>query len=198
MQNITKLNFEDTDVYLEEIKENAGKIIISDSYGHNYSYSWGAMGGTLKEFITKIDKGYFSNNLLGRRNSEVMDVNKTIAEIRKYIATEMDLPWFKEMEFQKSIREELNNLKNELLENPSQNYFVDCFQSLFISRLGYHLIQGQYDRQQIEKAFKEISEPWYFIQTKPSDEYKWLEKLHGKLKKELLKTKYTVHHAPTN
>ena len=192
MQKITKLNFEDTDVYLEELSKNAGKITISDSYGHNYSYSWGAMGGTLKEFITKIDRHYFSKNLIGRRSSEVMDVNKTIAEIRKYIAIEMDLPWFKEMEFQKSIREELNSFKNELLENPSQYYFVDCFQSMFISRLNYHLIKGQYEREQIEKAFKEISEPWHFIQTKPSEEYKWVEKLHGKLKKELSKKKYQV------
>ena len=192
MQNITKLNFEDTDVYLEELSENAGKITISDSYGHNYSYYWGAMGGTIKEFITKIDKGYFANNLIGRKSFWVIDVNKSIAEIRKYISTEMDLPWFKEKEFQKSIREELNNFKNELLENPNQYYFVDCFQSMFISRLNYHLIEGQYDRKEIEKAFKEISEPWHFIQTKPSEEYKWLEKLHGKLKKELSKKKYQV------
>lgn len=184
---ILKIKIGSTDIFLEELGAGKGKITVSDTYGHNYSSYWGSMRETLKNFICSINSSYFASNLLGAADNYEMDVKKTFASIRKYIAEELGLPWYKHMEFQKEMRETLNCFKRECEDTNSQDYFVGNFFSSFVDRLNYYLIEDRYDRESIEKDFKGICEQWNFIETRPGREYVWLEKLHAKLKKELSK-----------
>lgn len=183
------LRIDNTDVFLEDMGSNKGKITISDTYDHNYSYFWGSMGGTLEEFILSIDAGYFAHKLMGYKSNNEMDVKKTFAAVRKYISEEIGFKWYEHLEFQKSMREDLRDFQRSCEENPDNNYFVNLFFCQFVDRLPYFEIEGRHDREIIEKSFKGISEHWYFIEDKPNKEYLWLEKFHKKLKAEIKKNK---------
>lgn len=178
---------DNTDVFIDEIDTNKGKITISNTSGHNYSTSWGAMGGTLKEFLCKINEEYFADNLMGRRAGQVMDVKKTFTSVRYHITNEIGLPWYEYKGFQKEMRELLSSFQRDCEEGVSDRYFVDNFHNAFIDRLNFHFLPPGSDY--IEERFKSINEPWNFIQHKESDGYIWLKKLHGKIKKQLLKEK---------
>lgn len=186
---IEKLRIDDTDVYLENIGPGKGKVTLSDSYGHNYSYYWGAMGRPLREFIYGINEEYFTRNLLGHKSCYIMDCRRTFANIRQFIVKEMGLPWYKHMEFQKNLREVLNTFQRECEERPTNDFFVSAWHWAFIDSLNFFEIEDRYDREQVKKDFDGISEHWHFIVEKESPEYLWLAKLHGKLKKQLLKQK---------
>lgn len=183
--NITRLKIDSTDIFLEEIGENQGKITISDTWGHNYSTYWGAMGGSLKDFIKRINSDYFANKLMGSTSIYEMDVKATFSAIRKHISSEIGLPWYEHQIFQKDMREKLKNFQNECEENEWENYFVDKFFDSFINRLDFYLIEDKFEREYLEKQFRGISEWWYFIQSKPNRKFVWLQELHSKLKKEL-------------
>jgi len=189
-ENIVKLRINETDIYLENKLPGQGKITIS-GYECNYSYAWGAMGGTLQEFLCRINKEYFASNLLGLAKAQIMDIEKTFAAIRKFIPEELDLPWYKHMRFQKDMREKLKSFQNECTNQeymPSDIFFVQNFYSSFVNNLDYYVIKDSWDREHMEKNFKEgFSEQWNFIVNKPSREYLWLEDMHGKIKKELSK-----------
>jgi len=183
---ITKIRIGDTDVYLEDYDNGRGKIVVSNSYGHNYSYYWGAMSGTLSEFICRINSGYFADKLLGATSSWVMDTKATFTAIRKHIREEMDLPWYTHMEFQREMRELLKSFQSACQENENEGMFVDWWWSKFVERLPYYQIDDRIDRETIKKDFYNISEPWGFIEQKPSPNYKYLLNLHKELKNELI------------
>lgn len=183
--SIMRLKIDNTDIFLEELGENKGKITISDTYGHNYSMFWGAMGGTLKEFICRINPEYFVDKLLGVRSSQCFDVKNTFAELRNHIKNEMGLPWYQHQEFQKNMREVIKDFQEACEEANSEEYFVNCFINQFVSRLNYYLIKDDYERDRWEKEFNSISEPWNFIQTKESPKCIFLTELHEKLIKKL-------------
>ncbi len=174
-------------ILLEDVGPSQGRIIISDTGSNNYSFYWGSMGGTIKEFICRINSDYFADKLLGARSLYEMDVKATFAEIKRHIRTEMGLPWYKYMEFQKDMRECLNDFKEHCEENNSQQCFVDNFDRLFVDRLSFYLIPDRFDREYHEKEFKNIHEPWNFIQEKENAKCLWLKKLHKNLKKHLVK-----------
>lgn len=185
--SILRLKIDNTDIFLEEMGENRGKITISDTYGHNYSMFWGAMGGTLKEFICRINPEYFVDKLLGVRSSQCFDAKNTFAALRNHIKNEMGLPWYKHQEFQKSMREVIKDFQEACEEANSEEYFVNVFTSQFVSRLNYHLIKDSWESESVEKNFKELSEPWHFIQTKASPQCIFLTELHSKIIKKLSK-----------
>ncbi len=178
------IKIDETDIFLQELGPSQGKITVSNTYGYNYSTYWGSMGSDLKSFLKTINAGYFADKLLGAKESTEMDVKKTFAAIRKHIQAEMNLPWYNHQEFQKDMREVLNSFQRECESEPNPRYFVDRFYNVF-KRLDYSLIQDRYFAKQIEEDFDGITEPWYFIVDKPSQEYLWLTKLHKKLKKVL-------------
>jgi len=182
---ITRLKIDNTDIFLEDFEEGQGKITISNTYGQNYSMFWGSMGGTLSEFICRINASYFSDKLLGRHPSTQMDVKKTFRNIRKYIREELGLNWYEHQEFQKDMREKLNNFQQYCDSECDQRFFVDHFFSSFINRLDYYLIKDRYDQKEIEERFSSISEQWYFIEEKQNQNYLFLEDLHKKLIKKL-------------
>ena len=185
-EEVKHLRVEGTDVYLHEYGDGKGKLTISNTYGYNYSHYWGAMGESLSEFIKTINSEYFADKLLGYRNdSQQMDVKKTFTQLRKFFREEMDLPFYKHMEFQKDLREKLKDFQSDCEDMNSQDYFVYNFFTSFINRLDYFLIDNRYNQREIEDSFKGICEQWHFIVTKPSDEYIWLMKFHKILKKHL-------------
>lgn len=190
---IIRIKIDNVDVFLEEMGGNKGKITISDTYDHNYSYFWGAMSGTLRDFILSINKEYFADKLLGHRSNYEMDVPKTFAAIRKHISQELGLYWYQHMEFQKEMRDSLNYFQRQCMDIPDQRYFVDNFYSCFVNNLPYHMIEGNRARdfrdvQEMEQLFKDgFTEHWNFITEKPGKEYLWLTNLHGKLKSKLKK-----------
>jgi len=185
--NILRLQIGTTDVFIEEIEMNKGKITISD-HDKNYSYYWGSMGGTLQEFLCRINADYFASKLLGARNALDMNVKSTFRDIRKYIVDDLDLHWFMHMEFQKDMRKRLNEFQNRCAEINNPEYFVNNFHS-FVDDLDYSLIECRFDRKEVEENFKSISECWHFIVEKESNEYIWLKVLHVSIKNRLSKKK---------
>ncbi len=184
---LNRLKIDNTDVFLEDYGPNQGKITISDTYGHNYSNYWGSMGGTLKEFLCHINCDYFASKLMGSRSDTSFNAKATFATVRKFIRKELGFDWYIEQEFQKHMREVLNSFQSYCEETKSENVFVDGWHYNFINRLNFWMIKDEWDREHWEKEFKAISEQWHFIQTMPSENYIWLTKFHGRLKKELKK-----------
>jgi hypothetical protein len=181
-----KIRIDEVDVILDELGENQGKIIISGYDTHNYSYFWGAMGGDLKSFLVRINSPYFADKLLGSRSCHTFDAKKTFANLRKHIREEMGLPFYEHVEFQKSMRETLNDFQRQC-EEYGQEFFVHSFDSNFVNRLNFYDIKDNWERKRIESDFKEISEVWHFTGTKPSNQYQFLVKLHSKIKRVLKK-----------
>lgn len=178
-----------TNVILEDLGENQGKIIVSDvSLGYNFSMQWGAMGGNISEFICKINSSYFADKLTGPQRYYVFDAKGTFKNIRKFIREDLEMPWYKEPVFQKHLREVLKNFE-EKCEGESDSYFVDCFHSQFIDKLDFGLFKKtSMDSKYLEIHFQNISQPWDFIEKKEGPQIIWLKKLHGKLVRRLKAT----------
>jgi hypothetical protein len=178
------LRIDKTDVILKDYDDGQGKIIISnDDFGYNFSFYWGSMGKNtnIKKFLQETNSSYFVNKL-GLCGDGDIDVKRTVRNIRKYIREEMDLPWYKHMEFQKDMRERLNNLEGIIY---SPDNFVYVWDNFVKYSLDYYLIDDKFEREEIESAFKGICEPWYFIANKEHRENIWLDKFHEKLVKHL-------------
>jgi hypothetical protein len=182
---IKKIKIDGNDIYLENFETGKGKITITTPNGLSYSYFWGAMGSDLETFIQDIDSDYFAKNLIPHNQKLEMDVKGTFKNLRKYIREEIGLKWYQEMEFQKDLREVLNDFQQECEENPNANYFVLFFDSSITQRLDKSLIDDRW----IKKDFESFDEVWYFIIEKPTMEYMRLKMLHTKLVKHLKKQK---------
>lgn len=185
MNKIEKYKIGSTEVILEDISENVGKIIISN-YNLAFSYCWGSMGSDLKSFLLRIDKYYFSNKLIGYNNDKKFCAKQTVKNIRKYIKTEMnyDLPWYKFKEAQKSLREELRNIER-YCEN--ENQFVDWMCNIHNK---IDMLDLTYkESNEFEELIKSTlgCEPWHFISYSPSENVLFLQKLFPKLQNEIKK-----------
>lgn len=180
---IKKIKVGEIDVFLENFELGRGKLTISGS-DRNYSYFWGAMGGTLENFILRLDGSYFANKLKPSYDEQVIDIKGTFRNVRTYIREELYLPWYKHVEFQKDMREKLNYFQQECEEDWGGQYtFINCFNTKFIDELDFRLIED-YDRKYIERDFAGISEGLhYFLETKESPTYDWLVSFLPKLKK---------------
>jgi hypothetical protein len=176
-----------TKILLEDIEENKGRITILDPKYGKLEMFWGAMGGNLKDFLLYINHDYFCDKLLGYESSQVFDVKKTFKELRKFIRTELDLPWYKHMDFQKNLRQKLNYFQDVCYKTNSEDYFVQNFNYHLGTTPDFYLIENRFEKEIIEKNFKSIEEPWHFINTKDSEKAKWLKKLHDKIKNKLIK-----------
>lgn len=179
---IRKLAIDEATVYLEELGPRAGKVMLTMPNGEAYSYSWGAMGGTLTEFLQGISAEYFARNLVPPDSQQMMDVPATFATVRKFIREEIRLAGYQHMEFQKDMRAHLRSFQEEMEDHPSDRAFVDRFNPAFISRLNFYLIEDQSERNCMEREFKNLSsEPWHYIAHSPSPAMKAVKALHGKL-----------------
>jgi hypothetical protein len=174
-----------TEIMLENKGESKGEIKIIDPERGTYTYFWGSMGSDIQGFMVRINGHYFLDKLLGHRASQVFDVKKTFKELRRFIRYELDLPWYKHLDFQKDLREKLSNFQTNCEEINSDRYFVDSFDFNVGTMPDFYLIEDRWERERIQRDFNNISEPWYFIQTKLSEEAKWLKLLHSKIKKKI-------------
>lgn len=170
----------ETDIFLEDYETiGRGKITVSDPWHGAFTYTWGAMGSTISEFIKRIDSGYFAKNLCS--NLYEFDPKGSVKNIRKYIREEMrwELPYWEYMELQKEMRVELKRLEGCNTEHE----FVDSCAGIPDRIIGFDSTPRE------EREFKGIisdifqCEPWNFIEKRPTQEYNWLCSLHIRLKK---------------
>ena len=119
--------------------------------------------------------------LIPVNDERVIDIKTTFKNLRSFICKDMEMPYYREMEFQKSMREYLREFQNEC-DEWGKHRFVDCFFSSFIDRLDYYLINDRFERNEIEENFKGICEHWHFLVEKPSENYNWLKSFHSELK----------------
>ena len=185
--NTTFLQIGHTDVFLENQGEGRGQITVNDRERGTYQSYWGSMGSSIEDFMLRINEHYFTSNLLRPGNGRVFDAKGTFASVRKFIREELGLPWYEHLEFQKDLREKLKNFQDNCEEINSDRYFVDSFGFYIGTMPDFYLIGDRYERGRVEKDFNNISEPWHFIATKPSKESLWLQSLHTKIKKRILK-----------
>lgn len=178
-----------TDVIFKDEGVGKGKIIVSnDDWGYNFSHYWGAMGDRhIKQFVAEVNTDYFVNKLSTRLNGD-LDVKKTFRNIRKRIRealAEEGISWYKHMDFQKDMREEINRLQSEVC---SDQQLVSEL-SDFHSRLNYYDIEDRYDRQTVESVFRGVfDECWHMFEYQEPRENLFLADLHKKLVKVLKKS----------
>lgn len=179
-----KITIDSTDIILEDLGNEQGKIIIADTYGYNYSTYWGAMGGSLKEFLMRINEDYFINRLLPSDDRGVFSGKKSVRNVRKHIKTELsyEIPWYKYMSAQKELRERLKEIES----CESDHEFIDAMQR--ISNDVYCFELDRHDEERFKDALKSLeSEPWHFIETEPSRHSIFLHRIFKRLQKELKK-----------
>ena len=180
------MKIDNTDVIFKDIKPGQGKLIISDdSWGYNFSYTWGAMESrTVKDFVLSMNSGYFVGKL-GVYGDGDLDVRKTFTALRKILKEQLEdngYPWYVETVFQKNVRKEFNDLRKRTRE---ANFLVDEL-SNFPSNLDFTLIEDKYNQQELEKIFENIfCEPWHLFIYKEREENIFLSKLHKKIKKQI-------------
>ena len=180
----------ETDIMLDDMGNGKGKITISNTYGYNFSYYWGSMGRSLREFLRETNESYFISNLLPPYDSGEFDGKKTMRNVRKFIKDEMsyELPWYKYMEQQKNLRERLN----EIQRCESDRQFVDEMMRISQDVDGCYELD-KYDREEFISALKMLEcEPWHWIEMGPSDNERFLTKLFPKLQKELKKSNHEL------
>jgi len=178
---VKKIRIGYADIFLEDFEPGQGKITISDAVNkRNYSYFWGAMGSDIATFIKRINEDYFTDKLLGIREAQNFSSRKTFAKVREHIKT--FLPWYEHKEFQKELREELNNFQRDC---DNDRDFVNGFYYV-VDRLPWYEIDNEFVRKYIREDFEEMAkEPWHFIDTEESRESKDLKVLFKKLQKQL-------------
>jgi hypothetical protein len=168
---------------LTDISENCGSIQL-ELNGVLYQYQWGAMDGTISEFISSISGDYFASKLLGTRSRYSFCYRKTFRNLRRFIKEEI-MNHYEYMVFQKQMREVIRDFQNQFEEKifVTKNDFVNYFDSYFLSELDFTLIPGDFDSQYVERNFKDLmNEPWGFIGEKYSDEYLSLLEVHKIIK----------------
>ena len=108
---VEHIKIESTDIFLETIDERKGKITISNTWGYNFSYSWGAMGKPLKDFLIGCDKSYFARALCPIDKMNVFCGKRTATAIRR--AIKEFLPnWYTHTEFQKEMRKSIREVES--------------------------------------------------------------------------------------
>lgn len=170
-------------VQLENMGKGEGQITITLD-GKAYRKYWGAMSGTIEEFICFIDSDYFSGKILGSDRDLKLDIKSTFSGLRKYIKEDINLPWYKHLEFQKDMRLKIRIFENECRNADYDRFFVDNFH-WFVDTLNFHLINEDLDRDYIKNEFTSIREPWHFICHTEGDLTKSIKKIHKLLIKHL-------------
>jgi len=176
-------NIDGTDVILYDLEEGRGKIIIADGYHGAYTHFWGSMGSKIQEFLCSMNSSYFADKLCSKTYE--FDSKLTARNIRKHIRYELsyELPYWKHMSAQKELREKIKEIEGC---SSSDEFIHIC--STFSESLMCHDLSWQEEKEFkgiIEDVFK--TEPWHFIGEKVTHKYKWLVKLHGKIKNQLSK-----------
>ena len=76
-------------IYLEDFEHGKGQITIR-CYDKTWSSFWGAMGGTISEFLCRTDNSYLANNF-GCTSQSVADEDKSHDYIKKELIRKRQL-----------------------------------------------------------------------------------------------------------
>lgn len=175
-----KMKIGNTDVVLTDMGSGKGAILVRNYDYGSFSYTWGAMGSSLKEFLLDINSDYFASKLCVNANE--FCIKGTLANLRREIKGV--LPWYEFTEGQKEMRDAIKkNLSYCVNERQFVSECFDLHKYLVIPEYGYR--KEEEFKEEIEGVFN--TDPWNYISTKPTKQYKWLTKIHGKIKKELSK-----------
>lgn len=180
-----RIKINSTDIFLENFEEGKGKIIVSDIYNGSYTFYWGSMASSIENFMQRINSDYFAGKL--STNSTVFSGKNTAYQVRQYIREQMsyDLPWFKFMSAQKELRQKIKEIEKCDNQYAALSMIESFHKNLDLFELSYE--EEREFRKIIEEVFTQ--EPWHFLETEPSDEYKFLKKLHKDIVKHLKKIK---------
>lgn len=176
---MTILKIGTTDIFLDDFDNGRGKITISDWDKGAFTYYWSSMGCDLLPFIKDINADYFADKLCVNRT--IFDSELTVKNVRRNFRDvfKSELPWYLYPTAQKELREAIKEL--EYCTSPDEfihkmNGLVD---GLWCSDLSYE------DEKEFKGKLGDFfsCEPWLYICTSPSNDYKWLVELHKKIKK---------------
>ena len=139
MSNKTEiLKIKGVEITLENRDFGEGKITINRT--NKFSMFWGAMGSNIQDFLCQINSDYFADKLQGAERLEKFDCKKTFSEVRRFIREDINLKWYKHFEFQKEMRETLNEFESYCLNSYSpEHYFIDNFFDNFVNELKFYL-----------------------------------------------------------
>lgn len=100
-------------ITLTDLHENAGNIAIESDYG-SWGYTWGSMGGNIREFILRTGKGYLMDKFTygDHPDRAVFNMDKTIKRIKSDIIEAR-----KQDEIEADFARLLYNLAEELYNN---------------------------------------------------------------------------------
>lgn len=171
------LTVDQTEVILRDFEEGQGKIIIAGGSDRSYSFYWGSMGSSLRDFILSIDSGYFATKLCPAGDYTIFCGKSTAKNLRRLVKE--TLPWYEHMEFQKSVREAIRQVEDFESEYQFFNWL-----NYYMTDLDFYTIDDRYDRQFLERDFETLFDSTS-IETRRSDQYQWLERFHSKLKRAL-------------
>ncbi|AGO47542.1 hypothetical protein Phi4:1_gp009 [Cellulophaga phage phi4:1] len=172
------IKIDNTDIFLEDLGEGRGKIIIANTQGYNFSYFWGSMGSNLKDFLLRINESYFLGKLSSSSQGNFSG-KKTVTAIRKTLREDFfeDLPWYKNLEAQKELREKLKHLEG--CDEPN-SFIYECRS---ISET-YWDIDDKWECHSFTKSVDSLlEEPWHYFQYTESNEQIFLKKIFKELKK---------------
>lgn len=85
------------DITLDQTGPNAGRIAIASDFG-SWNTSWNAMGGTLKEFLTKCDIDYLCKNFANRTH---FNADATIKGMKDVLFQHRRKEWIEQGEARK-------------------------------------------------------------------------------------------------
>jgi hypothetical protein len=174
------------EVVLKNTELGQGLITILTPNGDKYEYYWCAMNSNIETFLQQIDSEYFVSKLLPLDKMYVTNWNKTFTNIRKFIREEIGLKWYEHHNFQKHLRQNIVEFKNNCKDVDSESYFVDTFHRYLYDYLNWHLMDYDlYSTNHYQNEFENISEVWYFLAKSKSKEYKNMIKLHKALNRKL-------------
>jgi hypothetical protein len=172
------------DIFIDVKGERQAKVTVSDTQFYSSTYYWGSMGCGVNEFLTSINSGYFADKMC--RDVYEFCPTKSVRNVRKYIREEMkyELPWYEFMSAQKELREKLKQIEQCCSQDQFVNEMYEIHESLFCFDLDF------YETRDFKKLIQDhlTCEPWHFIGQTTTNEYRYFERLHGQLKKELKKS----------
>ena len=174
-----EIKIDETQVYLYNLQNNSGRIIIVNPVFGEFSYQWNSIEmENIEAFICSIDSDYFSKKLCKERFE--FCPKRSIRAVRRYIRENLssELPWYKYTSGQKELRGALKLIEG-IAKNGSD--FTSMMEGLVD---GLNCTELTADEKKDFKSYLTPifnPTPYTFIEYKDSKEVVWLRDIHLKL-----------------
>ncbi len=187
MSTLKHLRFDYTDVILQDYEDGKGKIIISnDDRDINLSYYWGSMGQgyDLTKFLLKTNDEYLIRKLGQKSDDGPINIQKTLANVRKYIKNETEWRFYYSPEADRELRNALTEIQRYAHDSRD---FVDRMLAIDPYFSGNDDTYGR-GKVIFENMLENIRcEPWHFIVNNEPEVNKLLSKFLPQLRNHLIK-----------